>query len=112
MYIEMKITRGKHIYKPSGLNHWGISHAQVPFAIKIEIGKIRVFFSTRDEKSRSGVTFIDVDEKNPENVLYIHDKLCLSHGSSGTFDDSGTMPSWFIKEDNRILLYYTPCTLR
>jgi predicted GH43/DUF377 family glycosyl hydrolase len=105
----MKFTLEKlgQVFKPSGNFYWNKSHAQVPFPMVIEPGSIRIFFATRDEHSRSSVSFIDVDADNPKSVVYVHEKPCFSFGPSGYFDDSGTMPSWFLKEENRIILYYT-----
>lgn len=103
----MKITKGEFIFKPSGHFPWSKTHAQVPFPLRIKPGVLRIFFATRDEKSRSSVTFIEVDEFEPTKILYIHDQPCLSPGNPGSFDDSGTMPSWIIEEKGKLLLYYT-----
>ena len=103
----MKITKGGLIYKPKGNFPWSRSHAQVPFPVKIDTNQIRVFFSTRDNKNRSAVSFIDIDEKDPSRVIYVHSKPCLEYGELGCFDESGVMPSWLVKDKNKILLYYT-----
>lgn len=95
------------VFKPTSEHEWSKSHAQVPFAFPIGEDKIRVFFSTRDASSRSSVSFVEVNANNPTEVLYVHDKPCYQAGKLGYFDDSGTMPSWFIEEDGKILLYYT-----
>ncbi len=102
----MKIKKGHFIFKPNGSKAWSISHAQVPFALKMD-NHIRVFFATRDSKSRSSVTFVDLDKNNPKSVLYVHDKPVFTHGQPGEFDDSGAMPSWFLRNNGEILLYYT-----
>lgn len=104
----MKITYSKlgHIFVPSGEYPWSKTHAQVPFPMDFG-DRIRIYFSTRDDKGRSGVSFVEVDKNDPRKILYVHDKPCLQHGPEGTFDDSGTMPSWFLRDGDRILLYYT-----
>ena len=95
------------VFKPTGEYSWSKSHAQVPFGFPLDKDTIRVFFSTRDEQSRSSVSFVDVDAANPTVVKYVHDQPCLQAGSLGYFDDSGTMPSWFVQMDGKIRLYYT-----
>lgn len=102
----MKLIKNGWVFKPTGEFSWSQSHAQVPFAFPMK-DRIRVFFSTRDEYSRSSVAFIDLDKDNPEKILYVHNQPVLMHGSKGAFDDSGTMPSWFLEQDGEILLYYT-----
>ncbi len=96
-----------HVYKPEGNLSWSKTHAQVPFAFPLDDEKVRIFFSTRDEDSCSSTTFIDVDAKDPSKILYIHDKPVLQKGARGSFDDSGTMPSWFVKDGDKLFLYYT-----
>ncbi len=102
----MKILNREFIFKPEGSFEWSRSHAQVPFAFELD-DKTRVYFATRDKQSRSSVAFIDVHKNDPTKVLYVHDKPVLFHGKDGDFDDSGTMPSWFVKNEDHILMYYT-----
>lgn len=105
----MKIRIEKHgvVFKPSGEFSWSQTHAQVPFPVKMDDGTIRIFFATRDGQSRSSVAFVDVDAADPKKILYVHNAPCLSPGTAGWFDDSGTMPSWFIRNGKNITLYYT-----
>lgn len=95
------------IFKPEGNKPWSKSHAQVPFAYQLNDETIRIFYATRDADSCSSVCFIDVNAEKPNKILYKHDKPVLSKGNAGSFDDSGTMPSWFVNHNGRILLYYT-----
>jgi hypothetical protein len=95
------------IFKPSGEYSWSKTHAQTPFAYKLDADTIRVFFATRDDQSRSSVSFIDVNSKNPQEVKYVHNEPVLQKGEQGSFDDSGTMPSWFLKHEGKLYLYYT-----
>jgi len=53
------------------------------------------------------LSFIEVAADNPSKILYVHDKPILSKGPRGSFDDSGTMPSWFLNDGDLIYLYYT-----
>ncbi|CAG5079706.1 hypothetical protein [Parvicella tangerina] len=103
----MEFNKKGHIFKPTGEYSWSRSHAQVPFAFKLNDDVIRVFFATRDENSSSSTSFVDVDADNPSNILKVHDQPVIQKGSQGSFDDSGTMPSWFLMSDNKLLLYYT-----
>lgn len=105
--MKIKIEKFGQVFKPDGIHSWSLTHAQVPFALKQNENIIRVFFATRDSQSRSAVSFVDLDAADPRKVLYVHDQACLAHGKPGWYDDSGTMPSWFIQDGEKITLYYT-----
>lgn len=94
------------IFKPDGTKPWSMSHAQVPFALLMG-EKVRIFYATRDANSCSSTSFIDVEASKPSNVLYIHNEPVLQKGKLGYFDDSGTMPSWFLYDNNKLYVYYT-----
>lgn len=95
------------IYIPTGDAPWSVSYAQVPFAFPLDKNTIRIFFATRDQNSCSSTTFIDVEASNPSNIRYVHHRAVLSKGQRGSFDDSGTMPSWFVAHRGKLYLYYT-----
>lgn len=94
------------IYKPDGSQPFSRTHAQVPFGYPMQ-DKLRVYFSTRDENVSSAVSFVELNPDNLSEVVYIHDKPCLTKGAVGMFDETGTMPSWFLPVGDEIWLYYT-----
>lgn len=99
-------TKKGLIYKPDGAQPFSRTHAQVPFGYPIG-DKLRVYFSTRDENSSSAVSFVELNPNNLSEITYIHDQPCLSKGAVGMFDETGTMPSWFLPVGDEIWLYYT-----
>lgn len=103
----MKWEKKGLIFKPKGNQDWSLSHAQVPFALPISNDIVRIFYSTRDNNSCSSVCFVDAERENPSKIIYEHNKPVLSKGGAGTFDDAGTMPSWFIIDNEKLYLYYT-----
>ena len=99
------------IYKPDGSMPFSRTHAQVPFGYPLA-DRLRVYFSTRDENSASAVSFVELNPDNLSEILYVHDKPCLTKGAVGMFDETGTMPSWFVPvrsddSGDEIWLYYT-----
>jgi len=104
-------TKKGLIYKPDGTQPFSRTHAQVPFAMPITDAsgaeRLRVYFATRDEKSASSTSFVELDPADPSRVLYVHDKPCLTKGAVGMFDETGAMPSWFLQRGDDIWLYYT-----
>lgn len=95
------------IYKPTGEFSWSKTHSQVPFAHILNKDTIRFFFATRDELSQSSVGFIDSDIENPEKIKHISSQPSFQKGSPGRFDDTGTMPSWFLNHQDKLYLFYT-----
>ena len=67
---------------------------------------IRVFFGIADTDRFGRITYIDLDEKNPEKILEYPSSIQLDLGSEGTFDDSGVIPSSIVIEKDHVKLYY------
>ena len=106
----LKFNRCGNVFNPDGKIKDMQSHAQVPFAYQNGNSKFRIFFASRDKNSRSHVYFIDYDFAN-KTVLNISQKPSLAPGALGTFDDCGTMPSWFLDHNDKIYMYYTAWNL-
>lgn len=100
------VSDSSFVFKSHGDLDWSRSHAQVPFALPMQ-DRLRIFFSTRDDHSRSAVGFVDVDLLDNTRIIRVKETPCLAHGHLGMFDESGTMPSWFVRDGSRILMYYT-----
>ena len=95
------------VYKPDGSLPHSRSHAQVPFAYKHD-DFLRVYFSSRNDQGYSAPTFIDVELEDPAQIRYIHDRSVLELGGPGEYDETGSMPAWFVnRPDGEIWLYYT-----
>jgi hypothetical protein len=99
------IKKGLIFEPPKNLN-WMVSHAAVPFALRMDQDLYRIFFSSRDNYNRSQTGFLELDIKNPKDILQITNDPALKIGEGGTFDESGAMSSWLVDHDDRIYLYY------
>jgi sucrose-6-phosphate hydrolase SacC (GH32 family) len=102
----MKWQKQGLILIPHNANSWMKTHAQVPtpFAHK---DFIRVYFSSRPERTLSLTTFIDLDAENPSKILYINENPILELGKPGTFDEHGIMPSSAVEHEGKVYLYYS-----
>ena len=81
------------------------SHTQIPTVLVLE-DRLRIYFATRPKLGLSITTFLDVDIKNPKEILYIHDKPILELGEHGMFDEHGIMPNFIYKENDEYFLHY------
>ena len=88
--------------KPS----WLKSHAMTPTPVVID-EVIRVYYTGRNHKGESLISFVDFDINDPNKIIYVHDKPIMNIGGIGTFDDCGTICTCAIKEKGKIYLYYT-----
>lgn len=85
---------------------WLKSHAMTPTPLLLE-DKIRVYFSGRNHKGQSQISYFDTEIENPSNILYVHDKPLFDVGELGAFDDCGSICTCAIKDGDKVLLYYT-----
>lgn len=93
------------IFDPSQ-HDWAGTHAQVPTALVYE-DKVRVFYADRFADGRSYTTYLDLDRADLSRVTYFHKEPILPFGAPGTFDDDGVMPSYAVREDGQVKLYYS-----
>jgi hypothetical protein len=100
------------IFCPSGEYEWSKSHAQVPVVDVINDDIWRIYYTTRDSKQRSRISYIEVEAGNPQNILYKHDKPVIDIGSPGCFDDCGAMCSSLVKFEHKIYMYYIGWNVR
>lgn len=92
---------------------WGNTHGQVPFYVQTNKRK-KIFFTSRPPKNPDGtyesfIHAIDVSANlNGFQVEHLYEKPFLKLGSTGCFDEFGTMPCSLIKhpEKNEVWLYY------
>ena len=79
----------------------------MPTAYLINEETIRVFYSSRDIRNRSRISFFDVAADNPLNLKYAHGTPICELGCPGAFDDCGMMPTSVVALGDKTLLYYT-----
>jgi len=80
------------------------SFAQMPTPVLMG-DFIRVFFSSRDNNSKSHIYSVDLDAKTLRKVGQLREPG-IGLGSYGTFDEDGVMPSSLIQVDGEWFFYY------
>ena len=103
------VKRGRIFAPPSGLP-WIRGYASVPCAKPLDDGRVRVFFSGRDDEERSRVGSFDFDPARPESGTTLNDGSALEPGPLGSFDESGTVGSWVIDVGSDTRMYYVGWT--
>ena len=107
----MKWVRKGRIFAPADHAEWACTHAQVPTALVLP-DRVRIFYSDRfaaegTEPAKSYTTYLDLDRRDPGKVVYYHKEPILPFGAPGTFDDDGVMPSFAIRHEDGVWLYYS-----
>ena len=93
------------IFSPSGQYPWMKSHGTSPFAHPLGAGRFRIYFSSRDEKNRAYIGYIEIDIAEPEDTLHISEEPVLKPGPLGYFDDHGVYARGLVEEDGKVLMY-------
>ena len=102
----MEIIRKQLIYCPTGDMEWAQTHAMNPTVDVLSENIIRVYFSSLDSSKVGRIGYVDLNAKNPSEVINISDKPILDIGLDGTFDDNGVVPSSIITHKGIKYLYY------
>ena len=92
------------LIKPTKKN-FSQTHCMLPTPIKLSKDKFRVFFATRNKKNQSIISYCDISFKKKIKIRH-NNKISLSLGTLGAFDDNGVLPSSIIKNNNKYFLYY------
>jgi hypothetical protein len=100
------------IYVPNQKHEWNQTHAQVPVVDCVNDEVWRIYFATRNLKSQSATSYIEVEANNPSNILYDYNDTILPFGKLGTFDESGIMPTCIVNHKGIKYLYYIGWMLR
>jgi predicted GH43/DUF377 family glycosyl hydrolase len=102
----MKWIKQGHLFKPEPGHEWMKTHAQVP-TVLLKKDRLRIYFSSRPQKTLSLTSFVDLDINDLSKVIYVNQKPILQIGTPGTFDEHGIMPASIIEKDGRVYLYYS-----
>lgn len=99
------VKRGVVIEPPTHLP-WVASHAAVPHAAALENGRVRVYFTARDDRSRSHIAVAHMDLDDAARTVEVAAEPLLAPGPVGSFDDSGVMSGCLVRHGSSEYLYY------
>ena|SRR5438067_1080424 len=103
----MKWRKLGRVFQPDNHHPWMRSHAANPVAEHRGGDLYRVYFSSRDERNRSSIAWVEIDLRRPLEVLRVAAQPVLGPGEPGSFDDSGTSMGCLVtRPDGTRLLYY------
>lgn len=94
------------IFRSSGQHPWMQTHTAVPIPLRLSGDLYRIYFGTRDSQQHPRIGYIELDLKEPTNILKVSDNYVLGEGPRGYFDDNGVYPGPIIKDGQNLLMYY------
>jgi len=94
------------LFAPKPGNEWQFSHAANPVPVWMPDGILRVYYTSRDAKNRSYISWVELDPENNFNPITIAEKPVLTPGGIGLFDDSGVTLGCIVESEEGWLLYY------
>lgn len=100
-----------HIFVAREHSESSHSHAILPIAKSLGDQHYRIYFTPRDQKRRSNVSWLDIDIRDPTRILRMATEPLLSPGPLGGFDDSGAIGCWIVEHGGIERLYYQGWTL-
>jgi hypothetical protein len=108
----VKLEKLGRVFVSSGQHPWMVSHAQVPVAEHVHDDVFRIYFTSRDVKNRSHITWLEADINEPQRIARLADKPLLGPGTVGAFDDCGAMTSWILPFSGLRYFYYIGWNIR
>ncbi len=94
------------IYCPEKYREWIDNSVLTPQPFLLNKNVIRVYASFRDKSGIGRIGYIDLDAKNPANIMKISEVPVLDLGEKGCFDDNGMLLGDVIRVDDKIYMYY------
>lgn len=108
----MRWKKLKQIFVANQQSNWMYSHGSNPVYFKTEDGFDRIYFTCRDQHSRSHIAYIDVDFEDDFRIVNMSKDPVLKPGDLGKFDDSGVVMGCLQKVNNKLFLYYLGWNLK
>lgn len=94
------------VYCPEGSQSWARQAAMLPTPLMLDEHRLRVYFASTDEKNVGRLGYVELDVREPRNVLEVAREPVLDIGRPGTFDDNGVNPSFVVRVGERLRMYY------
>ncbi len=93
------------VFTPEGKYGWDLHSALTPTPVVFS-DKVRVYAGFRDSLGISRIGFVDLNPKDPTEVIRISRQPVLDIGEPGTFDDNGVILGDLIDDGDSLKMYY------
>ncbi len=106
----MEYIKLGQVFEAKGQYDWMHYYSAPDTAVEFD-DFIRLYFTSRSKQDEHGffqtyIGFVDCDKKDPTKVIRVSDKPLLQPGTTGTFDEHGTMISDVIVHEGKYYMFY------
>src|SRR4051812_40847046 len=102
----MRWNKLGHVFCPDGSESWARSNASFPTAVIEDNSRIRIYYTSLDDRSFGQGAWVDVAVEDPTVVIGRSHGPILTVGEIGDFDDAGANPFSVISFRGRRLMFY------
>jgi hypothetical protein len=94
------------LVEPDPRCEWSQDYAMMPTPVRWDEDRFRVFYGTTDRNNFGRIGYVDLAVDDPRVILDRSRQPILDIGELGTFDDSGVVPSSYLRRGGVDYLYY------
>jgi hypothetical protein len=86
---------------------WYKKNTMVPLPYLVDDTRLRIFITMCDENNVGRVGYVDVNPRNPGELLDYTKEPVVDIGEPGCFDDNGIVTASLVRDDDGLRLYYS-----
>ena len=86
---------------------WYKKNTMVPAPYLLNDSTLRIFITFCDKNNIGRIGFVDVNPQNPSEIINFSKEPVLDIGEDGCFDDNGVITASIVKDNDKLLLYYS-----
>ncbi|CAM4013301.1 hypothetical protein CCOS865_01676 [Pseudomonas reidholzensis] len=94
------------VFTQDGTVAWRRNSALTPTPFLLNDNVIRVYAGFRDDEGISRIGYVDVDSRDPTQVIGVSAAPVLDRGRDGCFDDNGVILGDVVRDGDRLRMYY------
>ena len=94
-----------HVFVASGQYDWMTSHAALPFPVRVDKNRYRIFFTCRNSEQRSHCASLLFD-LSTHKVLKVCSQPHIIPGAPGYFDEDGALLLQMVEREQSYYAYY------
>jgi hypothetical protein len=101
----MNWVKQGRIFVAGNQNELMVSGGRTPTPLHLHDDVFRIYYACYDATMRGNIFSMDIDLKEPLNIITMNYSPLIRHGKVGFYDDNGIIPSCILEHEGKIYLY-------